>query len=203
MPASSSDSVWMRDLLAVDEPGRVPALDTPQLHEDEGTQVDDIQHGQEGAEGEEVEAAWEALEELREQTVMAEEANIDKFYRVSILGGEWSVRRSGRVVNSFRTDIRHDTYIHACATRFGLPISATFDVELYTHEGAAALSELWKARMHMLAEQWRDAGKPEKYPEGVVASYEPEGDLLLRLDRLEGRGAKRRRDIQCLQPRRG
>eukprot|EP00971_Amphidinium_carterae_P155276 3079209-Amphidinium_carterae.2 len=142
LPASSSDSVWMRDLLAVDKPRIVHSLDRAEVVED----------GEEGAEGEDVEAAWEALELLREQTVVLEEANIDKFYRVSILGGEWFVRRSGRVVNSFRTDIRHDTYVHSCAT----PVSATEPYckqELWGEVGPNA--EHNRALRELLQEVWR------------------------------------------------
>eukprot|EP00971_Amphidinium_carterae_P337136 6473828-Amphidinium_carterae.1 len=113
------------------------------------------------------------------------------------------MRRSGRVVNSFRTDIRRETFLHECATRCGLSVSATFDVELYTHEGASALSELWRERMFEIAVLWRDVGSDMVFPAEKLQAYEAKGTLLERLDKLSGRGAKRRRDIENLRPKMG
>eukprot|EP00971_Amphidinium_carterae_P201871 4005514-Amphidinium_carterae.1 len=89
--------------------------------------------------------------------------------------------------------------VYLCAKKFGLPLSAAFESNVYSESGPV-LSRLWRLRMFHLARHWDSMGRPELFPLASLEPFETPEDMAEHLNKGTSRVVKRRQIIEGIVP---
>ena len=123
------------------------------------------------------------------------------YFKTSLLGGAWQVKRTGPAVYGVRVDAKAGSPVAELCTTYGLPKSASFEQNVYGELHGNKLAKLWEHRMTFLTNLWVQAGRPaEQFPAEGLSTYEVPAELMACLAGLEGRGRKRADAIKKLAP---
>ena len=144
---------------------------------------------------------FEQLEEQRCEIHAAFEDWADQF-RTSLIGGDWQLRRTGRLVYGVRIDVKAGSSVADFCTKFSLAKSASFEQSIYGDEPGQALGKLFIHRMSFLIQIWEDLGRPDHgIPADRLSDYVPAPDLEALLSTTTGRVQQRYRRILALAPK--
>ncbi|CAE7317842.1 unnamed protein product [Symbiodinium sp. CCMP2592] len=144
---------------------------------------------------------FEQLEEQRCVINAAFETLADQF-RTSLIGGDWQLRRTGRVVYGVRIDVKAGSSMAEFCAKFSLAKSAGFEQSVYGDEPGQALGKLFIHRMSFLMQLWEDLGRPDHgIPADRLTDYVPAPDLETVLSTTTGRVQQRYRKILALAPK--
>ncbi|CAE7712127.1 unnamed protein product [Symbiodinium sp. CCMP2592] len=144
---------------------------------------------------------FEQLEEQRCVINAAFETLADQF-RTSLIGGDWQLRRTGRVVYGVRIDVKAGSSMAEFCAKFSLAKSASFEQSVYGDEPGQALGKLFIHRMSFLMQLWEDLGRPDHgIPADRLTDYVPAPDLETVLSTTTGRVQQRYRKILALAPK--
>eukprot|EP00971_Amphidinium_carterae_P313800 6236785-Amphidinium_carterae.1 len=148
----------------------------------------------------EVLEAGETLDKLEDQRLAMRESVVTQrreLFRWTMLGGDWAVKRSDKLVVGPRVDVRPGTEFHSFATQHLPNMSASFSHDKYGSTYAVALAELWTERMLDLYEQWQAGGRPADASSIQTAAYTVSEDISARLEGGNAMCAKRAREIKA------
>ena len=106
------------------------------------------------------EVAFQELEDQRLDLKDEHDKTGSDFFSWNLMGGDWSVHRAHREVWGIRVSVRRNTELDEFARAHGLALSASFDDEVYTRNGASELAQLWQSRMMQIMNTWIAAGRP-------------------------------------------
>eukprot|EP00971_Amphidinium_carterae_P338750 6476246-Amphidinium_carterae.6 len=130
----------------------------------EGTQVDHEDRSDDG-DGEEADEQWhdhttviEAVKSARRDIEQKRELRISLF-KISLLGGQWQIQRTGRSVYGLRVDVVKNTIVDELSNVWHVRKSASFEYNVYSREGAEILVEAWMDRMQFVAAVWDAHGR--------------------------------------------
>eukprot|EP00971_Amphidinium_carterae_P350511 6491589-Amphidinium_carterae.1 len=74
--------------------------------------------------------------------------------------------KAHKSIHGCRVLAKQSSFVHAFLSFFKLPVTCSFEYNLYSESVACQLLELWKHRVFFLACCWRDNGSPDVYPTG-------------------------------------
>ena len=99
------------------------------------------------------------------------------YFRVRLLGGQWSASRKGQAVSDIVCYPRpNDVSVWCSATAF--PKAKSFSVRLYGHASALALAKGWEHKGEWFYGRWVQAGCPSPFSwEQIQGSYVPPSDF--------------------------
>ena len=146
------------------------------------------------------ETVYAQVDAERQQLMDVESDLSAEYFRWSILGGAWSVQRSGRSVYGVRVDIRAQSPLLGFARLVNLTQSASFDNHTYSAEGGRLLASLWTQRMVQLYEAWLVSGEATTWSGAEVPDLELFASQTALADGLSRRGRARLQRIRALKP---
>eukprot|EP00971_Amphidinium_carterae_P349089 6490841-Amphidinium_carterae.1 len=140
-----------------------------------------------------VTAARSAYEQKREVRL--------RMFKISLLGGQWQMQRTGRTVYGLRCDVVRNSVVDLLATAWGLHKSASFEHNVYTQSGAETLVDAWMERMEWIATVWDEHGRPTKYfPSKASDTQGYSGELADRIRGLSARSRSRLAQFTSIWP---
>eukprot|EP00971_Amphidinium_carterae_P277569 5508851-Amphidinium_carterae.2 len=166
----------------------VPTHDTPV----EDSQPDDTRD-------DELSKLFEDLEQRRHDMDFASTAHTEEHFRVSLLGGAWSMARSSRHIYGWRADLKKSSPIYVFCQRFGLHVSSSFSEEKYGQRGGELLSKLWMHKLSFLSEHWYKCERDE-FMSASLQEYVVPQEWQSEVSSMRGQCAKRRDEIMSMQP---
>eukprot|EP00971_Amphidinium_carterae_P351096 6491909-Amphidinium_carterae.3 len=193
LPASFVEFMNRKDFTPTISVGAVPATATPELEEEGDDEID------EDGDDIEVSALFHELEQRRQDIEYSAEDQIQEHFRVSVIGGAWSMARSSRHIYGFRADLQRASPIHEFCERFGLHLSASFSEEKYGHRGGEILRKLWMHRLSFLSGHWTSTGS-EGFQTATLPAYEVPVAYRDEARNMTGQSAKRRDEIIDMLP---
>eukprot|EP00971_Amphidinium_carterae_P329248 6461570-Amphidinium_carterae.3 len=140
-----------------------------------------------------------ALEARRAEQVFPDVATIQEQFRTNVIGGTWSVQRSGRGVYGMRCDVKRGSRIGVMCAQFVMGFSVSFSENLFTAAEGEALAKLWMARLAFLEVIWHRAGSPAVFPD-IETEFVVPAELSAACASMVGRAHKRREEIMRLCP---
>eukprot|EP00971_Amphidinium_carterae_P344392 6484765-Amphidinium_carterae.1 len=140
-----------------------------------------------------------ALEARREAMDFTTVETLQEQFRSNIIGGTWSVQRSGRDVYGIRCDAKRASRIGAFCAKFNLGFSVSFSENVFSTLEGATLSKLWMARLGHLEQYWCACGCPESFPLELPPFAIP-AELQESCKAMKGRALKRQNDILGICP---
>eukprot|EP00971_Amphidinium_carterae_P063381 1254344-Amphidinium_carterae.1 len=166
----------------------VPAHDTPV----EVSTPDD-------AADDEMTRLFEDLEQRRHDMDFHSTAHTEEHFRVSLLGGAWSMARSSRHIYGWRADLKKSSPIYVFCQTFALHVSSSFSEEKYGQRGGELLSKLWMHKLSFLSDHWYKCESDTFVCESLPAYIVPE-EWRTEVGHMTGQCAKRRDEIISMLP---
>ena len=153
------------------------------------------------AEDEAYNSLFEDLEDQRCAVHAAFDTLADQF-RTSLLGGDWQLRRTGRLVYGVRVDVKAGSAVADLCSTYSLNKSASFEQSVYGDEYGQALGKVFIHRLSFLTQVWEDLGRPVNgIPEEKLLGYVLTPDLEASLAGATGRVQQRLKKILALAPK--
>ena len=117
---------------------------------------------------------FQRLADLRSQLQSSEEA--EAYFRVAPFGGMSCLRLKGVGIVAYRARAVGRVIEEWCK-RYSLQVAATFDISLYSDEGAVTMGREWSSRMAYWYQLFLDGGAPEtfEYTEEMLDGYKESG----------------------------
>eukprot|EP00971_Amphidinium_carterae_P261748 5192527-Amphidinium_carterae.1 len=142
------------------------------------------------------------IAQIQEQKAQAGEAVSDDalYFRTHVLGGNWQMQRTARAVYGHQSVIKRPSDMHEFATQFRMKLSAAFENNRYGQHMSPLLALMWRRRMTMLYEYWRDNGRPEMLPPGCVPTLVYTHEMQTALETANEQSRRRAEDISKLLP---
>ena len=111
--------------------------------------------------------------ELQEKKDELDEAVTATYFKVRVLGGEWSASKKGQAVSDIGCYPKNRDVTIWCIG-VGFPRAKSFSVRRYGHQGAHALAEGWCHKGDWFFGRWQDLGCPGGLEWGELqAAYMP------------------------------
>eukprot|EP00971_Amphidinium_carterae_P171666 3403402-Amphidinium_carterae.1 len=186
---------WIADIMA--EADDIEGLPETADNHDIGEHANDV--GEEEA-PREIEVVSDAVKEAK-RALPAFHLDYSSLFRVSVLGGEWQVKRTGRSIYGVRVDGKTKgiiTDLLACWPH--LPRSASYDYSVYTSEGAHALAHLWMWKMAYIATQWQGADFTDTHFPPMDSELEYPQEHMSTVEQLGQRAQNRLKQIRMMWP---
>ena len=189
---------WTTASLVEDATG--PIDDSTQAGTQQGLGTQQVDQEQTGSDSDaEYAAVFGELESHRAAWEEEQESEQD-WFKISLLGGKWSIHRAGRAIYGFRADVRAKSKASQFCEQFGCSKSATFDNEVYGEVLGSALARTWVARMSSLARAWCEQGCPETMASNSFPSFSVPQELETTFSGVTGKAAKRLAGILSISP---
>ena len=148
-----------------------------------------------------IEEVFRQLEAKREECHMLRAQEVQDF-KVSLLGGMWTQRTSGRPFDAFKAQARRGEAEVWCGL-YGLQKSARWDLGLYGEGNAAVFAKAWCHKMQYLFDLWSlSDGVGYEYTAADFERYVEPDDFSSMAASLTPAGLQRVAQIRNLKPSR-
>eukprot|EP00971_Amphidinium_carterae_P054482 1073313-Amphidinium_carterae.4 len=193
LPASFVEFMNRKDFTPAMSVPAVPPADVHEFEEEGDDELDEYGHDRE------VTALFHELEQRRQEIDYSAEDHIEEHFRVSVIGGAWSMARSSRHIYGFRADLKRASPVHEFCERFRLHLSASFSEEKYGHRGGEILFKLWMHRLSFLSAHWTSTGS-EGFEAATLPAYEVPVGYRDEVRNMTGQSGKLRDEIIEMLP---
>ena len=150
---------------------------------------------------EQIEQAFTALRDEKEKYAGDDDEEVVD-WRVSVLGGAWTVRHRGVAFNAFRSAPRVGSVAEQWAADYNIGKSARFDMSLYGSSVANDLAKGYSHRCQYFFDIWLCSGNERyTYSQHDLDAYVEPCIVSELQDILQGRALARLRWLQSLVPR--
>ena len=178
-------------------------------HLEEGENMIKRKRAEEDLEEEEADVADEVtemadqiFEDLREIQAKCREEVVPEHFRITPLGGAWTLRQLGVLCDAYKA-WAHGQEVCAWCDAYSLGKTARFNVSLYGFEGSVVMAKEWMNRMSFLYQAWLDIGSPRPftYEEELLGQYQEPEEFTNFADGLTATAALRRvGEVRALRP---
>eukprot|EP00971_Amphidinium_carterae_P107474 2128807-Amphidinium_carterae.2 len=122
------------------------------------------------------------------------------WFRSELSGGAWQMERTGREVYGTRINVKPHSPAHKMATRFNMPLSASFEINVYGNETGTVLAQIFEHVMSHYTVCWLESGEPELWDAVELTEVVLPPHLLIDESASNTKTKKRLRELLAIRP---
>eukprot|EP00971_Amphidinium_carterae_P105740 2094070-Amphidinium_carterae.3 len=150
-----------------------------------------------------VESAWNKVHETVEiarRSWRETWGDSSSWFRTELSGGAWQVNRTGREIYGTRINLKPQSPAFRMAQRFNMPLSASFEINVYGNETGPLLAQVFAHVMSHYTVCWLDSGEPQEWESVLLTGLVVPEHLQLDEAISSQKARKRYRELIAIKP---